>query len=86
MFSVQASTSLPNGYTFSFGNLAFFSKQQNTLTGSVGQQRLPQEYLFNCKIPLPPLAEQQRIAAILKKQMAAVEKATSGGGRKIGSY
>ncbi|MBU0676965.1 MAG: restriction endonuclease subunit S, partial [Verrucomicrobia bacterium] len=27
------------------------------------------------EIPLPPLAEQRRIAAILKEQMAAVEKA-----------
>ena len=60
----------------------FFVRQPSVLleatehfTGSVGQQRLPQEYLFNRKIPLPPLAAQQQIAAILKKQMAAVEKA-----------
>lgn len=60
----------------------FFVRQPSVLleatehfTGSVGQQRLPQEYLFHRKIPLPPLAEQQRIAAILKKQMAAVERA-----------
>lgn len=59
----------------------FFVRQPSVLleatehfTGSVGQQRLPQEYLFNRKIPLPPLVEQQRIAIVLKNQMAAVEK------------
>lgn len=45
------------------------------LTGAVGQQRLPSEYLANLDIPLPPLPEQQRIAAILKEQMTAVENA-----------
>ena len=30
---------------------------------------------YACEIPLPPLPEQQRIAAILKEQMAAVERA-----------
>ena len=44
-------------------------------TGSVGQQRLPDDYLKALEIPLPPLPEQQRIAAILKEQMAAVDKA-----------
>ena len=60
----------------------FFVRQPSVLleaiehfTGSVGQQRLPQEYLFNRKIPLPPLAEQRRIVAILKKEVEAVEKA-----------
>ena len=44
-------------------------------TGAVGQQRLPHDYLACLKIPLPPLSEQKRIAAILKEQMAAVDKA-----------
>ena len=68
----------------------FFVRQPSVLleatehfTGSVGQQRLPQEYLFNRKIPLPPLAEQRRIATILKKQMAAVEKARAAAGARL---
>ena len=68
----------------------FFLRQPSVLleatehfTGSVGQQRLPQEYLFNRKIPLPPLTEQRRIAAILKKQMAAVEKARAAAEEKL---
>ncbi len=44
-------------------------------TGAIGQQRVPEGYLAELEIPLPPLPEQQRIAAILKEQMGAVEKA-----------
>ena len=47
----------------------------NHMTGAVGQQRLPLKFLADLEIPLPPLLEQQRIAAILKEQLAAVEKA-----------
>ncbi len=38
-------------------------------------QNLRFSQLNNLEIPLPPLPEQQRIAAILKEQMAAVDKA-----------
>jgi len=44
-------------------------------TGAVGQQRVPAEFLSSLKLPLPPLSEQRRIAAILDEQMAAVERA-----------
>jgi len=44
-------------------------------TGAVGQQRVPEGYLAELEIPLPLLSEQQRIVEIIKKQMAAVEKA-----------
>ncbi len=44
-------------------------------TGAVGQQRLPEGYLADLQIPLPPLPEQRRIAAILNEQMAAVGRA-----------
>ena len=60
----------------------FFIRQPNVLieatehfTGAVGQQRLPDDYLANLEIPLPPLAEQRRLAGVLREQMAAVEKA-----------
>ena len=41
--------------------------------GSVGQQRVPKEFLTYLPIPLPPLPEQKRIAALLNEQMAYVE-------------
>jgi len=44
-------------------------------TGAVGQQRVPESYLADLEIPLPPVEEQKRIAAILNEQMAAVERA-----------
>ncbi len=53
----------------------FLLEAMEHFTGAVGQQRLPQDYLSRHEIPLPPLLEQQRIAGVLKEQMAAVEKA-----------
>lgn len=41
----------------------------------IGQSAVKADKLLNLHIPLPPLAEQQRIAAILKEQMTTVEKA-----------
>jgi type I restriction enzyme S subunit len=44
-------------------------------TGAVGQQRVPEVFLASLEIPLPPLPEQRRIAAILTEQMDAIEQA-----------
>jgi type I restriction enzyme S subunit len=44
-------------------------------TGAVGQQRVPEGFLSDLNIPIPPLIEQKRITAILNEQMAAVEQA-----------
>jgi len=41
----------------------------------IGQSAVKADKLLNLEIPLPPLLEQRRIAAVLKEQMAAVEKA-----------
>jgi type I restriction enzyme S subunit len=35
------------------------------MTGSAGQRRVPESFLSALQVPLPPLAEQRRIAAIL---------------------
>ena len=49
------------------------------MTGSAGQRRVPASFLEALEIPLPPLEEQRRIAAILDKassiQSAAAERA-----------
>jgi len=44
-------------------------------TNVVGQPKLAIERIRTIPVPLPPLEEQKRIAAILNEQMAAVEKA-----------
>lgn len=38
---------------------------ERKMTGSAGQRRVPKHFLESLKIPLPPLSEQRRIAAIL---------------------
>jgi type I restriction enzyme S subunit len=41
----------------------------------IGQSAVQRDKLLDLRIPLPPLDEQKRIAAILNEQMAAVERA-----------
>lgn len=43
-------------------------------TGAVGQQRVPENYLADLDIPLPPLDEQKRIVAILHGKRLAAEQ------------
>lgn len=54
------------------------------MTGAVGQQRVPQNFLASVRLPLPPLAEQRRIAAILGEQLAAVERARAAAEAQLG--
>ena len=44
-------------------------------SGSVGQQRVPEEFLAELEIPLPPRQEQNRLASQLNEQLAEVERA-----------
>ncbi|MBM3946942.1 MAG: hypothetical protein FJ315_06035 [SAR202 cluster bacterium] len=46
-----------------------------SFVGMVGQQRVPDDFLASLTLPLPSLAEQRRIVAILNEQMVAVERA-----------
>ena len=45
------------------------------MTGSVGQKRVPAEFLRDAEIPLPPLAEQRRIVAQVEALLARVNAA-----------
>ena len=40
------------------------------MTGSAGQRRVPENFLAKLEIPLPPLAEQRRIAEVLDRAEA----------------
>jgi len=42
-------------------------KAERSMTGSAGQRRVPSKFLKKELVPLPPLPEQKRIAAILAK-------------------
>lgn len=43
---------------------------ERRMTGSAGQRRVPVQFLAKLKIPLPPLAEQKRIAEVLDRAEA----------------
>lgn len=45
-------------------------------TGTAGQQRVPQEFLKNLSIPLPPISEQKRIVTYLNDLKEKTEKLT----------
>lgn len=46
---------------------------EQAMTGAVGQQRVPPEWLRELELPLPPLDEQGRIVAALAERRTAVE-------------
>lgn len=47
---------------------------EQNMTGSAGQKRVPTDFIETYKIPLPPIAEQRRIAAILSTWDEAITK------------
>ena len=48
-------------------NPVFRAAAKRYMTGTTGLKRLPTDFIARCEIPLPPLPEQRRIAAILDK-------------------
>jgi type I restriction enzyme, S subunit len=46
---------------------------ENSMTGSVGQKRVPTQFFRELEIPLPPLAEQQRIVARLEELFSELD-------------
>ncbi len=53
----------------------FLQQATAYFTGAVGQQRVPEDFLSNYIIPLPPVEEQQHIAAKIQELMQDVERA-----------
>ncbi len=54
---------------------AILNEAATHFTGSVGQQRVPSYFLEDLAMPLSPLSEQKRIAAILNDYMADIARA-----------
>ncbi len=49
----------------------------------IGQSAVKADKLLNLNIPLSPLPEQQRIAGVLREQMAVVEKARTAAEKEL---
>lgn len=54
---------------------AFRTAAAMEMTGSVGQKRVPVEFIENAEVPLPPLPEQQRIVEAIERLRARVDAA-----------
>ena len=54
----------------------FRKRLESQMTGSAGQKRVSADSISSYKIPLPPLAEQEKIAEILSTWDKAIEKQT----------
>ncbi len=52
----------------------FISNGVKSFTGTAGQQRIHKDYLANCILPLPPLAEQKRIVAKLEELLPLCDR------------
>lgn len=68
---LRASEAVDQSYLFHMiWNSRFREVGSKNMTGSAGQKRVPADFLKRLEIPLPPLDEQRRIAAILDKANA----------------
>lgn len=54
---------------------SFRQAAEMEMTGSVGQKRVPADFIENAEIPLPPLAEQERIVEAIERLTARVDAA-----------
>lgn len=54
---------------------SFRQAAEMEMTGSVGQKRVPADYIENAEIPLPSLAEQKRIVEAIERLTARVDAA-----------
>lgn len=62
-------------WVWHFVRQAWFRKEGvRHFRGAVGQQRVPEDYLGNAEIPLPPLPEQRRVVARINECIERVEE------------
>lgn len=57
-----------------FKSSYFIENGMKSFTGTAGQQRIHKDYIANCLLPLPPLAEQKRIVEKLEQLLPMCEQ------------
>lgn len=53
----------------------FRKEAKYSMTGAVGQQRVPKEFISNSVVPLPPIEEQQRIGNVIESLFVKLDRA-----------
>jgi type I restriction enzyme S subunit len=66
---------LPEYLYYYIRQKSFRNEAESHFTGSVGQKRVPTDFIKQSVIPLPPLAEQQRIVARVEALLSHVDAA-----------
>jgi len=75
-FVFRCSTIVDNNFLYYLVRSKFFRDlAEPNMTGTVGQRRVPKNYLNNFKFPLPPLEEQKEIVRILEKLLNREDEA-----------
>ena len=68
-------------FLYIFKTEMFISQGMKSFTGTAGQQRIGKDFISLFPIPLPPLAEQQRIVARLEELLPLCDGLLSAGGQ-----
>jgi type I restriction enzyme S subunit len=81
---------LPPLWLFYFlSSRSYRSEAEHNMTGAVGQRRVPIDFIAQSRIPLPPLAEQQRIVSKIEElfsELDAGEESLWRARRQLGVY
>jgi type I restriction enzyme S subunit len=73
-FVLRPTEDLDPEYLFYFlSQDSFRDAGSEVMTGAVGHKRVPKEFIENHHFPIPPLAEQKRIVAILDEAFAGID-------------
>ena len=77
-FVLRCNGNLDPEFLFHFlSQNSFTTRGVAQMTGAVGHKRVPLEFIENHSFPLPPLAEQKRIVAILDEAFAGIATAVA---------
>lgn len=73
---IRPDSTVSNEWLFHFLSREDFRNEgAQRMGGAVGQQRVPKEFVEGSEIPVPPLAEQQRIVGVLDEAFAGLATA-----------